>query len=389
MDIQMIVQWIHLPDRPMHILHQYIGEEDWQSYNLSSVSRNWWMTDDRGETRYELGTIVLTPQGIPREHFEPIFGKTFGAIVGLINHSEIHKISNNHYKFVELPEDISSFEPITDQALGLLLLLMWNLGQRLQYKNVTALDLSDTSQWAVDDDKYQAADMVQTDLFWPQIPLRPVNGGSLATYLFRWFFPNVTSVNLSRTTWTDSATTEITFATIKELIWTSSYITTDLFLSPLLVSTQLVVLHLDNSTILLPWTEQTHPVHWRDIGRDGDMPYNVFANLVNCTNLQHFSCSKCRLKWSGQRANDVLLIEPLPGHFCSQWLIRMAPLSLQSFNGPIYKHDVTTVIQRFDLHFLLTPNPIDYFDYYYDESDDEEEPVRDDESDDEEEPVRV
>ena len=48
-----------------------------------------------------------------------------------------------------------------------------------------------------------------------------------------------------------------------------------------------------------------------------------------------------------------------------------------------------TVIERFDLHFLLTPNPIDYFDYYYDESDDEEEPVRDDESDDEEEPVRV
>ena len=54
----------------------------------------------------------------------------------------------------------------------------------------------------------------------------------------------------------------------------------------------------------------------------------------------------------------------------------MAPLSLQSFNGPIYKHDVTTVIQRFDPHFLLTTNPIDYFDYYYDESDDEEEPVR-------------
>ena len=69
----------------------------------------------------------------------------------------------------------------------------------------------------------------------------------------------------------------------------------------------------------------------------------------------------------------------------------MAPLSLQSFNGPIYKDDVTTVIQRFDLLFSLTPNPIDSIDYYYDESDDEEEPmsdISDDESDDEEEPMR-
>ena len=171
MDIQRIVQWIHLPDRLMHTVHQYIGEEDWQLYNLSSVSTNWWMTDYRGATRYQLGTIVLTPQRIPREHFEPNFGKTFGAIVGLITHSEIHNISNDHYKFVERPQNISSFEPITNQALGLLLLLMRNVGHRLQYKNVTALDLTDDSQWTVDNNVYQPAEMVQTDLFVPPLPL--------------------------------------------------------------------------------------------------------------------------------------------------------------------------------------------------------------------------
>ena len=215
MDIQMIVQWIHLPDRAMHNVHKCIGEKDWKLYNLLLVSKNWWKTDDHGATRYQLGTIVLTPQRIPHEHFEPNFGKTFGAIAGLITHSEIHNISNDHYKFVEPPENISSFKPITDQALGLLLLLMRNVGQRLQYKNVTALDLTDDSQWTVDDNVYQPAEMVKTDLFVPPLPLPPSNGGSFATYLFRWFFPNVTSVNLSRTTWIDSATTEITFAQIQ------------------------------------------------------------------------------------------------------------------------------------------------------------------------------
>ena len=325
------------------------------------------MTDDRGETRYELGTIVLTPQGIPREHFEPNFGKTFGAIVGLITHSEIHNISNDHYKFVEPPKNISSFEAITDQGLGLLLLLMRNVGQRLQYNNVTALDLTDDSQRMVDDNVYQPTEIIQTDLFGPPLPLRPSNGGSFATYLFRWFFLNVTSVNLSRTTWTDSATTEITFAQIEQLIWRSSYILTDSFLSPLLVSTQLVDLQLDNSIIRLPWTEQAHPMHWRNVGADGEFPYNVFENLGNCTNLKNFSCSNCTLEWYDQPGNDVPPIEPIPGQFCSQWLIRMAPLSLQYFNGPIYEHDVQRVLTRFDPGFMLVPTPMDDFDYYNDE----------------------
>ena len=41
--------------------------------------------------------------------------------------------------------------------------------------------------------------MDKPDLFKPQIPLLPTNGAPFAAYLFLWFFPNVTSINLSRT----------------------------------------------------------------------------------------------------------------------------------------------------------------------------------------------
>ena len=374
-----MAQWVNIPLSIREYILELLDDDTWRGQHLSSVSRPWQLIMVNGvrQRQRQLGTIVLTPQRIPREHLQPTFGKTFAAIVGLITHSEIHNISNDHYQFVDPPKNIRSFEAITNEGLGLILLqLMRNVGQRLQYNNVTALDLTDDHESAVNDNVYQPTEMVQIDLFVAPLPLPPANGGSFANYLFHWFFPNVTSVNLSRTTWDDTATTEMRFARIQQLIWRSSYIQTDLFLSPLLVSTLLVDLQLDNSTILLQWTEQAHPRHWRNEGADGDLPYNVFANLRNCTNLKHFSCSNCTLKWHGQRANDVPPIEPLPGQFCSQWLIRMAPLSLQSFNGPIYKHDVTTVIQRFDPHFLLTTNPIDYFDYYHDESDDEEEPVR-------------
>ena len=86
------------------------------------------------------------------------------------------------------------------------------------------------------------------------------------------------------------------------------------------------------------------------------------------------------MEWYDQDGNDVPPIEPIPGQFCSQWLIRMAPLSLQYFNGPIYQHDVETVLTRFDHwnyvtirpHFLLVPNPMDDIDYYYDEFVEEE-----------------
>ena len=69
---------------------------------------------------------------------------------------------------------------------------------------------------------------------------------------------------------------------------------------------------------------------------------------------------------------DLPIMHPVPGHFCSQWLIQRAPLSLQYFNGPIYKHDVAHVLTRYyganSLRnrplFLLVANPMDNDNYY-------------------------
>ena len=77
------------------------------------------------------------------------------------------------------------------------------------------------------------------------------------------FFPNVTSVNLSRTEWSDYATALINFPQIIQLIWRNSLYTTASFLSPITASTNLVELQLDNSSIRLPWTEHGQPWYWK------------------------------------------------------------------------------------------------------------------------------
>ena len=160
-------------------------------------------------------------------------------------------------------------------------------GQRLRYKNVTTLDLTDDSNWDVDNTVWRSEEMAETDLFKPQIPLLPTNGAPFAAYLFLWFFPNVTSVNLSRTKWSDSAACSINFAEIIQLIWRYSYITTNSFLSPLFACTNLIELQLDNSTFRLPYTERGQPWYWMDIGEDGHFPYNIFDNLDHCKQLKN------------------------------------------------------------------------------------------------------
>ena len=119
------------------------------------VAKSWWKKCD-GTTRYhQVGTIVLEPKRIPRSLYEPEFGKTFAAVVSLLTHSSVHNISPDQYKYVDRPTQIWSYQPITNQAFGLLLQQMRNLGlqrngQHLRYKNVTTLDLTDDSNWDVD-----------------------------------------------------------------------------------------------------------------------------------------------------------------------------------------------------------------------------------------------
>ena len=116
------------------------------------------------------------------------------------------------------------------------------------------------------------------------------------------------------------------------------------------------------------------------MGEDGDLPYNIFQNLVHCNKLENFSCANCTVEWHDQDGNNVPPIEPLPGQFCSQWLIRRMPLSLQYFNGPVYEHDVERVLMRYNLAnvlnvcppFQLVPNHINYIDYYNEFADEED-----------------
>ena len=168
-----MAQWLDLSDELQDNILGFVGEYDWRLHHLMIVAKSWWKKRDGATWYHQVGTIVLEPMRISREYYEPTFGKTFAAVVSLITHSEVHKISPDQYKYVERPKDIRSFEPIRDQATGLLLQSMRNLGmarngQRLNYKNVTTLDLTDDSNSDVDNTVWKADEMNEMDLFSPQ-----------------------------------------------------------------------------------------------------------------------------------------------------------------------------------------------------------------------------
>ena len=194
----------------------------------------------------------------PRIEYVPVFGKIFAAVWSLVTHSFEHNIEPDQYKYVDRPTNICSFEPITNQAFGLLLKQMMESvfqinGEDLSYNNVTTLDLTDDSNKAVDNRVWLSTEMNLTNIFDSEITTDPtIMGVPFGAYLFKWIFPKVTSVNLSHTKWSDYATALIIFSQIKQLIWWNSYITTASFLSPLLDCTNLVELQLDNSTFRLP-----------------------------------------------------------------------------------------------------------------------------------------
>ena len=151
--------------------------------------------------------------------------------------------------------------------------------------------------------------------------------------------------------------------------------TAEIFLSALTASTNLVELQLDNSTICLPWSDCEHPWYFENIDEGGGYPYNIFQNLDNCIQLTKFSCRNCQVQWHSD-TEVVPAVHLLPGQFCSQWLIRSAPLSLQFFNGPIYEYDLPLVLERYHvansfMNALLDrpplqviPNPTDIYNYF-------------------------
>ena len=64
-----MAQWLDLPP-PLHdLILSYVGDDEWNSYDLMLVNTNWWKNRD-GPTRYQVGTIVLKPMGFPYVEFD-------------------------------------------------------------------------------------------------------------------------------------------------------------------------------------------------------------------------------------------------------------------------------------------------------------------------------
>ena len=165
------------------------------------------------------------------------------------------------------------------------------------------------------------------------------HGATFAGFLFGCFFPNVASINLSRTIWSDVASALINFHLVVKLIWRNSLCTSEICSSDLGKSTNLIELQLDNSTICLPYLDEEDQWFPENIRERGGYPYAIFRNLNNCTWLIKLSCANYKLQWHSaiEKVPDLL---PLPGQMCSQLFIQSAPLSLRFFSGPIYARDL-------------------------------------------------
>ena len=63
------------------------------------------------------------------------------------------------------------------------------------------------------------------------------------------------------------------------------------------------------------------------------------------------------------------------GHFCTQWLLRGAPLSLREYTSPIFSRDRLAVMERYGgtpnfgsgSTIFLNPQPLDDVEYFNDE----------------------
>ena len=184
-----MMQWLNLLDKLQDKILWLVGEDDWKLHHLVIVAKSWWEKRD-GTTQYQqMGTIVLEPKRIPRLLYQPEFGKTYAAVVSLLTHSSVHNISPDQYKYVKRPTEIQSYRPITNQVFGVLLQQIRNNelqldGQRLCYRNVSKLDLTDSSNWEIDNTVWRSEDMQVPDLFKSKPPMLPTKGTMFAAYLF-------------------------------------------------------------------------------------------------------------------------------------------------------------------------------------------------------------
>ena len=168
---------------------QFIDDDTWMFNNLSSVSWSWRVTD-LGMPRRQLGTIVLTPRRGRYRYYEQRWGTTVATLLKLAHHSMEYNISPNQYSCLDTVANIRQYEPIwsaTDRAYleGRFHTLGYH-GQPVWYENVTAIDLSDTTDIAVTKNR-DSLEMCLVDIFDPCGV--PKVHFTFVAYLLRQFFP--------------------------------------------------------------------------------------------------------------------------------------------------------------------------------------------------------
>ena len=216
-----MAQWLDLSDKFQDNILSYIGDDDWKSSDLMLVNTRWWKNKD-GTIRYQVGMIVLEPVGFLYNGLDFLEGKTFATCLRLIYRPREHDIPPDQYTYVAKLQDIHSFTPILRQRSRIMPYQIWNngyQGQPVRYGNISGLDLSDDRNLVVDSNMWRSLEMELLDLFDSDEPLLlGTHGATFASFLLRLFFPNVTSINLSRTIWSDDASLLINFPHIVKLI---------------------------------------------------------------------------------------------------------------------------------------------------------------------------
>ena len=178
--------------------------------------------------------------------------------MNLANHPNENNISPDQYKYVEKQKDIWRFVPINSQVSEVLLEQFMNNGfpldrQPVCYRNVRELDISDDHNWDLNINTWRSSESGLPNLFeLAEYLVGPNVVVTFAAYLFRWFFHNVTSINLSGTIWSNYAAASINWSLVEKLIWQKGLCRSTVLKSDLGTSTNLIELQLDNSTICLP-----------------------------------------------------------------------------------------------------------------------------------------
>ena len=268
----------------MHNIYQCVGDYNWTLYNWASLSKNCWKHDE-GVYRYQLGTIVLRPCGFSYSFYVQHFVTTYATLFELEKNHNHHKIPPDQYLFINKPTHIRKFASIYIKVHKVMLQQLLSKsfqynGEPVSYRNVTAIDLSDDTDLEVNI-VWWSSEMKLFNFFEPyannRLPHVMNIDLTFAAYLFGQFFSNVTCINLSAIVWSNNASSSINWARVEKLIWQKCLRTSNIFLSDLRTSKNLIELQSDNFTFRVPKLVQSlyHLI-------SAAHPHTIFHNLNTC-----------------------------------------------------------------------------------------------------------